>query len=162
MAVTPIVFGPAIIKCSTTDGSTLSTLGYSRGGVVTVLDPYFDEVPSDRNGGENGPPVDFVWLGQSATIRLEMTEFDNTVAAFVNAVLRGGTAGQPSAAGSLMFSDSKYFRLLIHSTTNPINFPVAFPRGQIEYERRSSYATHVMEWAAYKYSSNDLYNATTS
>lgn len=161
MAVEVVVCGLAIVKIQVPAGS-LETLGYSRNGVTVSEEAHHLDVPGDENGGDEGPPVDVQILGETARVRLELTKIDTAVADKIRARVAAGTAGTPPTAGTLMFGGSKAIRLLIHSTTSPINFPRAFPRNAIELNRGTKYSTFVCEFECHKDGSGVLYNSTTS
>lgn len=163
MAYAAIVYGAGLVKIDA--GSGLESLGYTRNGVATINESRFVDVPSDRNGGEQGQPAELLLLPRpvTASIRLELTEWDTAVATKIAALIRGGTEGTYPLTTTLMFQGTKYFRLLIHSSTGPLNFPVCVPRGPLEPgERSSKFSVFVAEFEAYQYASNALYDASTS
>lgn len=142
--------------------NSLETLGYSVNGVNARMEAFFVNVPGDENGGHEGPPIDVQIMGQIAIVRLELSKYDSAVADKITARVSQGTAGTPSTAGGLMFAGALAMRLLIHSVSFPLNFPRAFPRGGIELNRGTRYATYVCEFECHKDGNGVLYNATTS
>lgn len=160
MAVAIHVAGLATIKVDTGDANALETLGYTRDGTEITEEARFIDVPGDENGGDEGPPVDVQYLGETARIRLELTKYDSAVAAKVFPRLYGGTDGQPGTAGTLMFGDSKTYRLLIHTIAEPYNYPRAFPRGAVELNKGTRFSTLVLEFEAHKDGNGVLRNAT--
>jgi len=162
MAVAVQVPGLATIKVGTGAESALETLGYTRDGANIRPKAYYQDVPGDENGGDQGPPIDVQILGETATVRLELTKFDETVAAKVRARCASGTEGTPSTAGTLMFGDSKTIRVLVHTVTLPMNFTRCFLRNDIELNKGTKYTTLVLEFEAHKDGSGVLYNSTTA
>lgn len=163
MSYAPVVFGAGLVRVDVGDG--LVDFGYTRGGVVPVIQPRFVDVPSDRNGGDQGTPAEVLLLprGATANIRIEMTEWDMAVASDIAALIRNGTEGTFPTTTTLMFAGSKTMRLVILSATGPLNFPTVIPRGPTEPGNRSSqFSTFVAEFEAYQYASGALYNSTTS
>jgi hypothetical protein len=159
MAAAVQVFGPALIKVGTGSVGALESLGYTRQAADIRSQGFFLDVPGDENGGDQGPPIDIQYLGEIARVRLELTKWDEVVAAKVRSRLAAGTEGTPGTAGTLMFGGSKSIRVLVHSTTGPMNFPRAFLRDPWEIAKGTRYSTLVLEFEAHKDGSGILYNA---
>ena len=115
MAVTVQLTGPALLQLSTNGGTTWQNLGYTRNGAEITLERYTVNVPSDRTGGDAGPPAEVINLGITATIRADLTEFDDTVADIVRTNNGAGFA-------QLMFSSGKAFGLKILATNQTWTF----------------------------------------
>jgi len=162
MAASVQVFGPALIKTGTGEAGALETLGYTRQGAEVRNQGFYLDVPGDENGGDQGPPIDIQYLGEIARIRLEMTSWDEAVAAKLRARLASGTEGQPGTAGTLMFGGSKTIRVLIDPTSGEMNFPRCFIRGEWEINKGTRYSTFVVEFEAHKDANGVLYNATAT
>lgn len=160
MPVVPNVAGPAQVKIH--DGTQFFEVGLTRNGADITHEAYWLDVPGDQNGGDNGPPIDIQFLGEIGRVRLEFTKWDKVVANQIRARARSATAGQPTVAGTLMFGDLKYLRLLINAVNDPINFPVAIPRAPIEINRGVKYSVLVCEFECHKGSDGVLYNALTT
>ncbi len=124
MAYTVHVAGAAEIKIGTGGSGALEGLGYTRNGVTIRFEDYSVEEKGDENGGDDGPPIEVLMLGECADVQLELNKWDATVMAKVQR-LKGGTAGQPAAAGTLVIGGEKYYRLAIASANMPHNFPLA-------------------------------------
>ena len=161
MAAAVQIAGACEIKVATNGGS-LQSLGYTRNFADVTKEAFWVDVPGDENGGDEGPPIEIIYLGEIARVRLELTKWDATVAAIVKARLSGGTAGTPGSTGTAMFAGSKDLRLLLNAANDPRNFPRAIPRGSIEIGRGSKYSTLVCEFECHKDGSGVLYNTTTS
>lgn len=162
MAAAIQVAGLATIKVDTGSSNALETLGITRNGAEITDNGYFLDVHTDTDGGDDGPPTDIQYLGQTATIRLELTKYDEAVAAKLRPRLYGGTDGVVGTVGSLLIGGSKTYRLLIHSVTDPYNFPVVVFREPIEINKGTKFSTLLIVGTAYRNGSSVLRNATTS
>jgi hypothetical protein len=156
------VAGPAEVKVGTGSAGALESLGYTRQGADVRNQGFFIDVPGDQNGGDQGPPIEVQYLGEIARIRLEMTKWDEAIAAKIRTRLLAGTEGTPGAAGTLMFGDSKTVRVTLSTTTGPMNFPRCFIRGEWEINKGTRYSTLVVEFEAHKDSTGVLYNAVVT
>lgn len=132
MAHEIIVDGVALIKIalatSATAYSALETLGYTQAGVEVDERPFMYDVHTDENGGDVGPPSDVQVMGEVHMIRMLFTKYDDAVLNKIRAIVAGNAPGQPPTPGTLMFQDTKFFRLLIHSTLRPRNYLRVFFR----------------------------------
>lgn len=152
MAMGPQVFGPALIKLDT------ESLGYTRNGADVRGKGFFGDVPGDENGGEAGPPIDIQYFGETASVRLELTKYDPTVAAKALARLKGSAEGVVGTAGTLMFGDSMTASLSIAPPAGQaLMFGRAFLRGDWEINRGSRYSTLVLEFECHKDQNGRLY-----
>lgn len=156
------VAGPALIQVDTGAANALEDLGYTANGAEIEFRGFFGDVPGDENGGESGPPIDVQYFGEIAVVRLELTKYDAAILDKLVCRLYGGTAGTPGTAGTLMFNDSKTYRLLIKPTTLPFNFPRAIYRGSRVVNRGTKFSREVCEFECHKNASGVLYNTTTS
>jgi len=161
MAIAVNVAGAAQIQVNTGGSFALETLGYTRNGADVTKEAFFLDVPGDANGGDDGPPIDIVYLGEIARIRLELTKWDNAIANKLRPRLYGGTLGQTGTPGTLMVGGSKTHRVLINTTNDDRNFPVCVLRMPIEINRGTKFSTLVLEFEAHSVSGL-LYNAVTS
>jgi hypothetical protein len=168
MAVTVNVPGLASIVVCPAAGTPLYALGYTQNGAMITFEGYELRVPGDENGGDDGPPVEIQYLGQTARVRLELTKFDTTIADLVIPRFSGGTLGQPVASaspvGSLLFAGSGFFRLIINSPTRPYNFPcVSLLRAPQEINVGTKYQRHILEAECYKHPTTGvLFNRTVT
>ena len=160
MAVQPNYAGAANIKVDA--GAGLEQLGYTENGAEISVQQYTLDVPGDENGGDAGPPIDVQHMGETAEIRLTMTKWETTVADKIAARIAGGTTGTPYATGTMMFNESKTYRLLVHTPTTPMNFPRVIFKGAIEINKGTKFSRFIVTATAYKNGSGVLYNATTS
>jgi len=146
------VAGACEIKIATADQS-LVTLGWSRNMADVRKEAFFLDVPGDQNGGDDGPPIDIIYLGEIAVIRLELTKWDYTVVDVIRARLSGGTAGSTGTPGTLIAGAAtpNWFRVLLSPTATAYarNFPTCVPRGAIEVGRGTKFSTLVCEFEAH-------------
>ena len=145
----PVVTGPANVFI---DGYQL---GFTRNGAEIRHEAHFADIPGDENGGDEGPPIEIVHLGEMVRVRLELTKYDATQALNVMARVKGGVAGQPPAAGTLMFANNKHRRVTLDTriggnSTVPANFPRCIVREPIELNKGTKFSTLVIEFTAYK------------
>jgi hypothetical protein len=145
------VYGPAKISIDAAE------LGYTRNGADVRSRGYFVDVPGDENGGEQGPPIDIQFMGEVANVRLELTKYDATVADTVLARLKGGAAGVPGAAGTLMFGGNKEFSLVITGATQTMTFARAILRGDWELNKGTRYSMLVLEFECHKDANGKIY-----
>lgn len=160
MAVTVNVDGLAAVRVDTGDTNALEDLGYTRDGAEIRFEGHFVDVPGDEKGGENGPPIDVQYMGERAVIRLELTKYDPAVAEKVMARLYGETPGTPGAAGTLMFSGDKCFRVLINTPARPLNFLRCFAREAIEVNKGTRFSRFIVVFEAHAADSGVLYDST--
>jgi hypothetical protein len=144
--------------------SALQDLGYTVNGATIVTEGHAVNIPGDENGGDDGPPIEIQMLGETARVRLELTKWDPAVQLVLETRLGGGTAGTPAAAGTLVFANSNFFRLVVNSPVTPRNFPCAtLVRTPIEINKGTKYSRLVCEFECYKHpTSGVLWNATIS
>ncbi len=162
MAIQYHVAGPALIKVDTGSTHTLEELGYTRDSAEIRFEGHFEEIKSDDQGGDAGPPGDLNYLGERAIVRLELTKWDAAIADKLVPRLYGGTAGMVGEVGTLLLQDAKTFRLLIHSTNTPMNFPKAILFGAIEINKGTRHSRLVLEFVCLKDATGKLYDATTT
>lgn len=160
MAIGVQVTGKALVKVDTGTSNALESLGYSINGIEISDEPFYSDVPSDENGGDEGPPIDVQYFGSVATIRMELSRWDSAVAAKVFPFLYGGTAGTQGTPGALMSNNS--FRLVIEPTSDPRNYPIAFPSEPIELNKGTKYSRLAITWKAYGFTNSLLWNTTTT
>ena len=133
------VAGLATIKVASgreTPENNLDILGYTQDGAYLSFQPFLQDVPGDENGGDAGPPIDQVWMGEVAQVQLDFTKWDAVIAAAIVKRMReftnrSGTLTDPTkygaraAAGTLTFDNA--FCLLIDAPYQKLCFPCALP-----------------------------------
>lgn len=162
MAVVVPVPGPATIKIAIVSGS-LQTLGYARNESEIIFTPYYHNIHSDENGGDEGPEVEKQFLGVTAQIRMRLSKIDWAVMDIVEKFMSGAsTVGEPGDPGSLLFAGDNYLRVLIDTATRPMNFLQCVPTSPIEFNHGTKATEKYTEFTAYKNSSGVLWNNTDS
>jgi hypothetical protein len=156
------IAGAALIKVGTGSAGALEELGYTRNGANIRPEGYFLNVPGDQNGGDDGPPIEVIYMGETARVRIELTKFDSAIADKIACRVRGGTAGTPAAAGTAMFAGDYTVRVLVSTTNAPINFLRCIPREPVEINKGTKFSTLVFEFEAHKNAAGVLYNAVTT
>lgn len=162
MAETVIVDGPCVIKVDTGSANALETLGRSEVGVDVTEQCFAYEVHGDDQGGDVGPPIDIQYMGEVHQVRATLTKYDEAILNKVRPRLYGGTAGTAGTPGTLWFADSKFYRLLLHSTNRPRNYLRAIWRDAFEVNKGTKHSKAVIVAHCYMNSSSVLYNSTTS
>lgn len=161
--------GPTVVKVDTGALNALENLGYSADGIQIEERMFHSDVPVDLNGGPEGPPGDVQFMGSVHIITFRLTKFYDSVLDKITPYLYGGTNGQIPDPGSFMSSNG--FRLLLYpddyasGSNNPRNYPLAFPRGSISFNKGTKYRAVQMTWEAHAtVISNELtmWNATDS
>lgn len=143
-------------------GSGLQMLGYTASGVDLGGQAHFLDIPGDQNGGDQGPPIEIQYFGETMDIRLDLTKYDPVLAELIEARLSGAEAGTPPTSGSLVFGSGGAMRLVIASPSRPRNFPRAVPRGAFQINKGTRYSRFIVDFTAYKSASGILWNTTTS
>lgn len=165
MAITPNVAFSALIKVNTGSASALESLGYSQNGVTISENPIVVPIPGDQGGGDEGIPIDFQTLGQTDTIRIELTKYDEAIADKIRTLARGSvTAGNVPTPGTLVFANTYYFRLLILTTNYIRNYPVVLFREPREINRGTRFSKAIFVGTAFPdlTGSGALWNTTTT
>lgn len=158
------VFGAANVVVGTGAGGSLETLtsGGTRNGVRLTFNGYFGDVPADSMGGDEGPPLDVQYFGETARIELMLTKWEGLVADKLAARVRGATVGIPAIPGTLMFQGGFFYRVLITSIAGvPNNFPQCIFREVIEINKGTKHSTLVIVAEAHKDATGVLMNAET-
>jgi hypothetical protein len=147
MAKAPHVAGAAWVKVGFP--TALEDLGYTRNGAETRQETYLQDVLGDENGGDDGPPIEIIYLGETARVRLEMTKYDMVVANLISARLSGGTPGVVPASGTMIFAGNKFQRVCLVCANEPVNFPRCVCREPVELNKGTKFSTLVLEFVAY-------------
>lgn len=95
---------------------------------------FWHNIPGDRHGGPQGPPIEVQWLGSIAVVRMELSRWDTANMDLLRKRKVNATLGTMllSEVGSLMLA-TRAFRLCLASTTRPLNFPCVILRDAIPY-----------------------------
>ena len=161
------VSGPVKVRVGTGTADALETLGYSVDGVEVSEQAYWHDVHGDEHGGTAGPPIDTQYLGRTVRIRMELSKFDRDVARKIQGRVKSARANyskvESAHIGLLAFQDDEATRVLLESSSNPLNFPVCIPRRAIETGEGTKYSTLLVEFEAHRRSSDDvLWDTTTT
>lgn len=137
-------------------------LGYTANGVDIRHNPRWSDYFSDANGGADGPPTDVIFLGETATIRMELTRWDAVIAEQVCSRACGrprpprGTSGYGTnaPAGTLMFAswgpvpESAIGLGLLHRGGSR-TYPHAILRGSNQLTMGSRFSRLILEFECY-------------
>lgn len=157
MAAIVQVPGAALVKVNTGSASALQSLGYTENGVTYREEELVINVPGDQNGGDEGNPIEIQKLGIVTHVHLEFSKWDEVVSQQVQAKCNNngtGPVGQGVSItpGTLYFSNTLYFRLLIVPLTNVAfvrNFLTACPIEAHEINIGTRYAKFVVDFICY-------------
>lgn len=131
MAVAITVPGACLVKTGTGLSDALEELGYSIDGVEIQQRSFQLGVPSDSNGGTDGPPVAKQYFGQIHIVSLEMSRYDDAVLQKIETIVNdNGTtaAGAIATPGTLIDpTASNLYRLVLASTNLSRNYLGAIP-----------------------------------
>lgn len=103
---------------------------------------FFHNVPGDRHGGPQGPPIEVQYLGSIVVIRAELSRWDPDVFDELRKRKANATAGAVllSEVGAPMLGGN-YFRVLLSSVARPLNFPCVLLRDAIPYGMGSKFSS---------------------
>jgi hypothetical protein len=127
----------------------LSLLGYCRNMPEIEEHEFAENVQSDLYGGDSGPPADRQTFGFIAIVRLEISDFDQTVLSGIRARLEGLNTGaerifDPTECGYLKFQGGYGYRLLLNAANDPINFPLVEFTEPIASNRGTQYERYLI------------------
>ena len=165
MAVVPHVAGSCLVKIDANQGPGLESLGYTVNGAEIEVRQFKSPVHGDQNGGEEGPPIDVQHFGAIHIVRLEFSTWDTATMNKVLAAVANGTAGVMPTPGSLMAGGSLYYRLLLLTANEPINYLRAFPVDEIGINKGSKYSKQRVTFECHANAAGGggvIYNSTTS
>lgn len=122
---------------------------------------FLHNVPGDRNGGPEGPPIEIQWLGEIAKIRCDMSRWDPVVWDFVRKMGVKAAMGTITDAmvGQLILAQ-RAVRLLLVSATRPINFPCCIVRNPYTYGMGTKFSRASVEFEAHRVPALDDANPT--
>jgi hypothetical protein len=132
----------------------LTYLGLTENGAQVNSREYAADVPCDDNGGSDGPATDVQFMGETAEIDLTFSKYDAGVGGMISARGYGNLSGVPMYPGVLMFAQFLFYRLVIDSPTEPLNFPCVIFRNPIEIGKGTKYSRYRLTGTAYKAPAN--------
>ncbi len=118
MAVNPVVRGLAEVYVNTGTNDTYELLGLTRNGVTFTRQAFQMPVPCDSHGGDEGTPLDMIFLDMIVRIDCELTSFDDEVRKKIVAMSKRKTGEQYNTLpvpGTLLFQSGRYFGVKISS-----------------------------------------------
>jgi hypothetical protein len=168
------VTGKVTLKLQFVNGGSneLLTLGEAQDMHDIEERSFWHNVPGDRHGGPQGPPIEVQYLGSIAVVRVELSRWDTVVMDELRKrKVYGTTLGTIVATdvGNAMLA-TRAFRLLLSTLTRPLNFPCVILRDAIPYGMGSKFTSvglqfechrmpaTIASWAA----EGVLYDATTA
>lgn len=174
MAATVQVAGLATIKVGKEGcaDALLEILGYTVNGAKIRVESYFEEVHGDQYGGDQGPPIEMVYLGERATVTLEMSKWDGLVADKISGRLYGKHAGKifdqvgdyTVGPGTPVFAPGFAYRLVIKVAgqgQTSWDFPRAVPREPMEINKGTRHSVLMLVLDCYPNDAGVLYQPYT-
>lgn len=124
----------------------IKTLGESMDMVDVEERVFTHNVPGDRYGGPQGPPIEQQWLGEIHVVRMELSRWDPTV---WNVVRRRGVrenlgSHQSGDVGALMLA-SRSCRLILDCPTRPFNYPCALINSSLQYSKGTKFSSVALQ-----------------
>ena len=164
MAISVQVAGLATIKMTLGEDNSLQTFGYTQDGANLTFQPFYQDVPGDENGGDAGPPIEKVWMGEIVQIQLDFTKWDFALESVLQKRLRDKTnlltVGTPVGAGTLTFPNA--FTLIVSTPIRIYNFPRCVPESAFQLNVGTKFSRLSAAFTAYKNTNNVLWTATES
>lgn len=144
--------------------NNLVATGYAMDMTRIREQPFWHDVPSDENGGPQGPPIDVQFLGAIVQIQIEMSRWDVAQVALLRkyASATQGTIS-PNEVGTFM--SNKAVALLCYAPTQPLPlyFPFCIVREPIEFGAGTKFSSVQLNFTAYKHpTSGVLYSQDTT
>lgn len=160
------VAGPVHIRISAPVASgqpTLESLGYSEAGVDITETQSLLNVQGDQNGGDAGEPIDEQYMGETHTIRMTLTKWDEAVVNKIRARIAAGTAGTVPRIGTLLRQGGHTFRLQLDAPFEPRDYAVVIFREPQEINKGSKHSKLVLvATSRHPVGGGSLYTATTT
>ena len=134
------VTGLVTVQCEWAANQGIQTLGESMDMVQIDHQAFSHNVPGDRHGGPQGPPIEKQYLGEIVRIQLELSRWDPAVWDILRKRQANATLGKVALTevGKLML-ESNRFRLILNSTTRPLNFPCCVVLDTFQYAMGSKF-----------------------
>lgn len=126
--------------------------------------PYHHNVPGDKNGGNQGPPIEVQYLGSTVRISMELSRFNNsaidTLRKFA-ALANQGTIDQPAVGALLLQSAALRIYLDAQFSPLPLNFPCCIVREPVSFNAGTKFSAMRIEFEAHRHPvTNVLYNSS--
>ena len=160
MAISIQVSGTVLVKVGpqSCQDAALEPLGYTSNGARIQEEDFYEEVHTDEQGGDAGPPVELIYHGKRVRVTLELTKWDGAVADKLAArVSQTSQPGKQLEAGTPMIANEKAFRLVLKSSVGGWDLPVAIVRGQFEINKGSRPSRLLISFECYPDSTGIIY-----
>jgi len=164
MTISIQVSGTVLVKVGpqSCQDAKLESLGYTSNGARIQEEDFYEEVHTDEQGGDAGPPVELIYHGKRVRVTLELTKWDGTVADKLAARVSGTSQpGKQLEAGNAMIANQKAFRLVLKSSVGSWDLPVAIVRGQFEINKGSRPSRLLISFECYPDSTGIIYKPYT-
>lgn len=166
MAVSLQVSGTVLVKVGPTgvDDANLEVLGYTANGARIQEEDFYEEVHSDEQGGDAGPPIDLVYMGKRVRVTLELVRWDSAVSDKLAARIATSPNPQPGQRlepGIVMVAGLKTWRVVLKSNVGSWDLPAAAVRGQFEINKGSRASRLLIAFECYPDSTGYLYKPYT-
>lgn len=157
------VAGKVQVWVDTGSAYALEFLGYTINGVEIEEVTFMSNVPSDENGGTEGPPNDVQHMGDLHYIRLEMGQFFDSVLAKIRSRLNTASEGTSITPGTLLRCGGYTYRVLLIGPNYVRNYLACIPRGAIRMNAGTQFSRAMVEFEAHRHrTSGVLFNQTTT
>ncbi len=112
---------------------------------------YWNPVPGDRYGGPQGPPIDIQYLGSICVVRMELSRWDTAVWDLLKKRQVVTTAGTIALTdvGKVMLANYG-FRLLLSTTTRPLNFPAVILRDSAQFAMGTKFTSLALSFECHR------------
>jgi len=166
MAVSLQVSGTVLVKIGPTGtaDANLEVLGYTANGARIQEDDFYEEVHSDEQGGDAGPPIDLIYMGKRVRVTLELVRWDAVVADKLAARIATPSTPPPGLRpepGIVMVAGLKTWRLVLKSNVGSWDLPAAVVRGQFEINKGSRASRLLATFECYPDATGYLYKPYT-
>src|SRR5262245_42804925 len=146
--------GKVDIKVASPPNAPLNKLGEAVDNIQVQERDFWYDVPGDRHGGREGPPIEQQWLGTVVIITMDLSRWDPTVADLVRNKAVRATAGTValSEVGTLVLRD-KSFRLVLDPIKDVAfrrNFVCAIASEPITYGEGTKWSQLSIQWTCHR------------
>lgn len=162
-SICAVVAGPVEIWVDTGASLALEFLGWSVNGVTIQQVAFHGPIHSDENGGDQGPPVDYQLFGQQHRISMELSKFQDTVLAKLEARYNPNTVAGNVGVGMLLGCSAAMFRVLLKGPSFVRNYPACLIPEPIEISPIGSQASRArVSFIAEAPAGDTIWNTTTT
>ena len=157
MAITINVHGHTNVYVSDgIAGQSWQHLGFAADTITITQQAFYHDVPGDYNGGPQGPPIDVQLMGSIVKVRLELSKWDEAVAAILHgrgsASVNAGVTHAQSDIGGLMFQNGGGMGLkIVNAAGTGYKWTYGFFREASEFNVGTKYSTLSCEFEAHRH-----------